>query len=67
MQLFPGQLALLNLRGEVHPSEREFMTQQEALQMLREISSEDFGNYIHKWEEWVEREYSNVPRKDDRG
>ncbi len=65
MQMFPEQLALINLRGEVHPSEREYMTKEEAFQMLRETCDEDFGEDIDKWEAWVERKYAAVPKKEE--
>lgn len=65
MQLFPEQLALINLRGEVHPSEREFMTRDEAFAMLRETAEVDFGEDVEQWEKWVEKKYADVPKKED--
>lgn len=65
MQLFPEQLALINLRGEVHPSEREYMSREEAFAMLRETAPVDFGEDIEKWQAWVDEKYSDVPRKVD--
>jgi hypothetical protein len=65
MQLFPEQLALINLRGEVHPSEREYMTREEAFEMLRETAEVDFGEDVEKWEEWVKDKYADVPTKED--
>jgi hypothetical protein len=65
MQLFPGQLAIINLRGQVHPSEREFMTKEEAFQMLRENCEKDFGDDIDKWEAWVNQKYADVPKLDE--
>ena len=65
MQMFPEQLALINLRGEVDPSEPEYMTKEEAFQMLRETCDEEFGEDVSKWEEWVERKYADVPKKEE--
>lgn len=65
MQLFPEQLAIINLRGEVHPSEREYMSRTEAFQMLRETGEVDFGEDIDKWEQWVNSKYADVPKKEE--
>ena len=65
VQLFPEQLALINLLGEVHPSEREYMTRDEAFAMLRETAQVDFGEDIEKWQAWVNEKYADVPSKVD--
>ena len=59
--MFPDQLAILNLRGKVHPSEREYMEKEAAFRVLRECCDEDYGEDIDKWEEWVNQKFSDLP------
>lgn len=62
MQLFPGELALANLRGEISEDERGQMSRESAFALLREVSGLDFGENIEKWEKWVQQEYAQYRR-----
>lgn len=57
MQLFPGQLAIANLKRQLEEDDRGFMSVEEAVQELRELSGLDFGNDIERWESWVKLNY----------
>ena len=58
MQYMPGELALLNLRGEFDEDERGYMTRDQALESLREISNRDFGTDLEAWSKWIETHYA---------
>ncbi len=53
MQLFPTELALANLKGEISPDERGHCSKEEAYEELKWLSGEDFGLDIELWETWV--------------
>ena len=57
MQLFPGQLAIANLKRQLEEDDRGFMSIEEAVQELRQLSGLDFGNDIERWESWVKLNY----------
>lgn len=57
MQLFPGQLAIANLKRQLEEDDRGFMSVEEAVQELRRLSGLDFGNDIERWESWVKLHY----------
>ena len=63
MQLFTGELALANLKGDIDPDERGYRSKEVALMLLRELSGKDFGEDIKAWEAWVSEYYSDVPDK----
>lgn len=52
-RLLPYEGLLRNLRGEIEEGRREFLTKEQALERLRELSGEDFGDDPAAWEEWV--------------
>lgn len=60
MQLFPGELALACLKGEISEDERGFATREEALEILRELSGLDFGDDVSAWEQWVNKKYEHI-------
>ena len=63
MQLFPNELALANLKGEISEDERGFCSADEAVEWLKELSGLDFGKDVAKWEEWVCKQNKNIPSK----
>lgn len=63
MQLFPNELALANLKGEIPEDERGFCTVDEAVEWLKELSGLDFGRDVAKWEEWVREQNKHIPSK----
>lgn len=63
MQLFPDELALANLKGEVSADERGHMSREDAYAMLKELSGKDFDGDIAAWEDWVERRKKERPSK----
>jgi hypothetical protein len=54
MTLTPTQLYLKNLKGEI-PSymRREYRSKEQALEMLRAMTGQDFGFDVQRWEEWI--------------
>jgi hypothetical protein len=62
MQYFPAQLALANLKGEIDPESRGFLTKERALERLREETGQDFGADIARWEAYVADMYKHVPQ-----
>ena len=60
MQLFPGQLAIANLKRQLEEDDRGFMSVEEAVHELRQLSGLDFGKDIEKWESWVKLHYRSV-------
>jgi hypothetical protein len=56
MTLFPDELALANLRGEISSDERGYMPHEEAYAWLKKMSNEDFGDNTAAWADWVERQ-----------
>lgn len=57
MRAFPAELAIMNLLGKAEPGSPEFMTTEEAWQLLRE-EPVDFGDDLAKWAEWIDATYT---------
>lgn len=50
----PLTIALANLRGDIAPGRsRVFLGKERAIALLKDISGQDFGDDVTKWEEWV--------------
>ena len=60
MNLFPGQLALLNLRGGIEEDERGYMSKEEALARLQGLSGLSLGDDPAAWEGWVREKYASA-------
>ncbi len=60
MQLFRGQLAVANLKRQLEEDDRGFMTFEEAIAVLRQLSGLDLGEDVEKWEAWTKL-YYKVP------
>jgi hypothetical protein len=60
MNLFPGQLAFLNLQGGIEKDERGYMSKEEAIARLQELSGLGFGDDSTAWEAWVSEHYESV-------
>ncbi len=54
MQMFPKELGLANLKGELSPDERGFMPVEAAYQFLKKLSGLDFGYDVERWTKWVD-------------
>lgn len=63
MQLFPEELALANLKGEIPEDERGFSSKQEAYEFLKELSGIDLGLDIEAWADWVRGKMTDRPSK----
>ena len=59
MNLFPGQLALLNLQGGVEEDERGYMKKKEAISSLQQLSGLCLGDDPAAWEAWVHEHYAS--------
>lgn len=62
MRVFLQELAILNLTTVVDPEDPEYMSTEEAWQILRECPV-DFGTDLAKWAEWVDLKYTSLRRK----
>lgn len=67
MQLFPDELALANLKGEISEDERGFMPKCHAYAWLKELSGKDFGLDVEAWAEWVRENAADRPSKSREG
>lgn len=63
MQLFPDELGLANLKGEISEDERGFMPKHEAYAWLKELSGKDFGLDVEAWAAWVRENAADRPSK----
>jgi hypothetical protein len=54
MSLFPDELALANLKGQIPEDERGYSPREEAYASLKEMSGEDYGDDVEAWTRWVE-------------
>jgi hypothetical protein len=52
---------LLNLDQEIERWDRSYLTREQALQMLRRVTGQDFGYNTHEWKEWLKANKSLVP------
>ena len=57
MRLKPYQILLYNLKEKFHPDDgatrRIYMTKEDAYNMLKTLTEQDFGYDVEKWEEWL--------------
>ena len=62
MRITPSQLCLKNLKGEIPAyMRREYMPKEQALEMLKAMTGQDFGLDVQRWEEWIaEQEATGV-------
>lgn len=67
MRLFPEEVALANLKGEIPEDERGFMPKDEAYDWLKELSGLDFGRDVEAWSEWVRKKAMERPAKFEEG
>lgn len=51
MPLF--ELLIANLREELWPGRREYLTKEQAYEQLKYHTGQDFGFDIERWEQWV--------------
>lgn len=47
------QMLLLNLQGKIAPNRREHRTKEQALEALRELTGQDFGDDVEAWRRWI--------------
>jgi hypothetical protein len=59
MRAYMAELAILNLTTRVEPDDPNYLTQEDAWQILREECPVDFGTDLEKWSDWVQREFTN--------
>jgi hypothetical protein len=53
-RLTPTARLLKNLKGEIPPyMRREFLPKDVAYEMLKEMTGQDFGNDVAKWQTWL--------------
>lgn len=53
MRLLPHQIYLLVLRGQTFIGRRPLPSPKEAVQSLRHLTGQDFGNDADKWAKWI--------------
>ena len=50
------QILVKNLEGTIRPDQvRVFMTKEQALAELRQLTGQDFGNDVDAWKKWLGR------------
>lgn len=54
-RLLPHELLLCSLSKEIPKGVQGYMPQEEAHEILKELSHEDFGLDYEKWKEWVKQ------------
>jgi hypothetical protein len=59
--LTPLQGFLLNLKQEIEPGSREYLTKEQALEMLKRVTGQDFGYDAEKWQLWLQKNKDSVP------
>jgi hypothetical protein len=60
-RLTPLQGLLLNLNQEIERWDRAYLTQEKALQMLKNVTGQDFGYDVEKWKEWLIANKHSIP------
>ena len=60
-RLTPLQGFLLNLKQEIKRGTREYLTQNQARQMLKRVTGQDFGYDAEKWKEWLIKNKDSMP------
>jgi hypothetical protein len=54
-RLYPLEGLLLNLKQEIAPGRREYLPREQAYELLKEWTGQDFGYDIEAWEAWIEK------------
>jgi hypothetical protein len=49
----PFQLYLLNILGEFQPGILGYLSKRTAIERLKELTGQDFGDDVSKWENWA--------------
>ena len=65
-RMYSHQYLIYNLAGNFYERERQYMPQEVAYQLLKQVTGQDFGYDHIKWESWIEEqiaEGSNVGTK----
>lgn len=55
---------LLNLKGEIEPRRREYLSRKEAYAQLKLHTGQDFGYDVDKWEQWVRDHPTSIKARD---
>jgi hypothetical protein len=50
--MLPAELYCRNLEGSIEPWRMEYMSPEEALRRLKNMTGEDFGSDVKRWREW---------------
>lgn len=59
----PLELCIANLRGDYPPGAIGFMSMEEVLRELKQITGQDFGNDVLGWESWLRANPERVPNR----
>ena len=60
MRLFDAEMALIKIKGNLEKLELDFMTVEDAWEILRSESPIDYGSDLKAWENWVYKEYTSL-------
>lgn len=55
---------LLNLKGEIQPRRREYLSKKEAYRELKLHTGQDFGDDFNEWEKWIQQHPTSIRTKD---
>jgi len=53
-RVLPLEGFLLNLEQKIAPGRREYLTQEEAYQRLKDVTNQDFGYDAIAWRGWIQ-------------
>ena len=51
--LFPFEGLILNLKQEIRPGRRAYLTKEKAYETLKKWTGQDFGYDVAAWEKWL--------------
>ena len=63
MRIYPTTVAIRTLRGDPLPP-RALITREQAVEWLRQVSGQDFGDNAGEWTEWLKQNrwaYTRMP------
>lgn len=60
MRLTDEEILIANLHGGIHPESPHYKTKEEAYELLKEITHQDFGYDVEQWKDWCKQNEEEV-------